>query len=181
MQFRRSRDVDEVRRTILDLHVEVRGDFGLLDRPFNTVERFDERLLAYAKRPGWETVVASLPSGEPMGFCFGTPLGPDTRWWASMITPLPDGYTTETGARTLAFQEICVRKAWRGRGVAQRLHDELLAGHTEERVTLLVNPAAGNGKVKAVYENWGYEEASKQQPFKDSPVFAIMTRPLRQL
>ncbi|MGK5544980.1 GNAT family N-acetyltransferase [Streptomyces sp. URMC 127] len=179
IEFRRSRDVDEVRQTILDLHVEVRGDFGLLDRPFNSVERFDERLLAYAQRPGWETVVARTPGGELVGFCFGTPLGADTRWWASMINPLPDGYTTETGTRTLAFQEICVRKPWRGHGVARRLHDKLLAGHPEERVTLLVNPAAGDGKLKAVYESWGYEEIGRQQPFEDSPQFAVMMRPLR--
>ncbi|MFF4534120.1 GNAT family N-acetyltransferase [Streptomyces sp. NPDC001407] len=179
LEFRRSRDVDDVRQTILDLHVEVRGDFGLLDRPFNTVERFDERLLAYAQRPGWETVLARTPGGEPVGFCFGTPLAPTTGWWSSMLTPLPDGYTTETGTRTLAFQEICVRKAWRGQGVARRLHDELLTGHTEERVTLLVNPGAGDGKLKAVYESWGYEEIGKQQPFEDSPKFAVMMRPLR--
>ncbi|MEU5053711.1 N-acetyltransferase [Streptomyces sp. NPDC021096] len=179
LEFRRSRDVDEVRQTILDLHVEVRGDFALLDRPFNTVERFDERLLAYAKRPGWETVIARTPGGEPVGFCFGTPLAPATGWWSSMLTPLPDGYTTETGTRTFAFQEICVRKAWRGQGAARRLHDELLAGHAEERVTLLVNPGAGGGKLKAVYESWGYEEIGKQQPFEDSPKFSVMMRPLR--
>ncbi|MFC5724693.1 N-acetyltransferase [Streptomyces gamaensis] len=179
LEFRRSSTVEEVRRTILDLHAEVRGDFGLLDHPFNTVARFDERLLVYARRPGWQTVIARTPAGEPVGFCFGTPLAPDTRWWSSVTTPVPDGYTTETGSRTLAFQEICVRKPWRGRGAARRLHDSLLAGRTEERVTLLVDPEAGGGKVRAVYQSWGYEQVASQQPFPDSPVFACMTRPLR--
>ncbi|PAU47987.1 acetyltransferase [Streptomyces albireticuli] len=172
--------MDEVRQTILDLHAEVRGDFGLLDRPFNTVERFDERLIAYAQRPGWETVIACTRGGEPVGFCFGTPLASTTGWWSSMVTPLPEGFTEETGSRTVAFQEICVRKPWRGQGVARRLHDELLDGHQEERVTLLVDPDAGGGKVKAVYESWGYEEAGQQQPFPDSPRFAVMMRSLRQ-
>jgi hypothetical protein len=46
----------------------------------------------------------------------------------------------------------------------------------EERVTLLVNPKAGDGKVQAVYERWGYEKIGEQQPFADSPVFAAMMR-----
>ncbi|MEU1377954.1 GNAT family N-acetyltransferase [Streptomyces triculaminicus] len=180
LEFRRNLDVEDVRQTILDLHVEVCGDFGLLDRPFNSIERYDERLLTYTQRPGWEAMVARTPDGEPAGFCFGTPLAPNTGWWSSMTTPLPDGYTTETGTRTLAFQEICVRKPWRGRSIARRLHDELLAGHPEERVTLLVDPNAGGGKVKALYESWGYQEIGKQQPFEDSPQFAVMMYPLQR-
>ncbi|WKU42634.1 GNAT family N-acetyltransferase [Streptomyces sp. VNUA116] len=180
LTFRRTSDVEAVRQTILDLHAEVRGDFGLMSKPFNSIERFDERLTAYAQRPGWQAVVAHTTSHEPVGFCFGTPLAPNTAWWASMLNPLPDGYTTETGHRTMAFQEICVRKAWRGRGVARRLHDELLDGRPEERVTLLVAPEAGDGKVRAVYESWGYEQIGKQKPFEDSPTFAVMVHLLRQ-
>jgi GNAT superfamily N-acetyltransferase len=178
LTFRRTGDVEEVRRTVLDVHAEVRGDFGLLGKPFNSVERFGERLVGYAQRPGWESVVVHV-DGTPAGFAFGTPLAPDTRWWSSMTTPLPDGYTVETGSRTFAFQEICVRGPWRGRGVARRLHDELLTGHAEERVTLLVNPAAGDGRVRAVYESWGYRQVGEQQPFEDRPVFAVMMRALR--
>ncbi|CAM5672257.1 hypothetical protein SALBM311S_06075 [Streptomyces alboniger] len=53
---------------------------------------------------------------------------------------------------------------------------ELLASRGEERVTLLVNPKAGGGKVQAVYERWGYGKIGEQQPFADSPVFAAMMR-----
>ncbi|MEU8550976.1 GNAT family N-acetyltransferase [Streptomyces roseoverticillatus] len=180
LTFQHTRDVDDVRQTILDMHAEVRGDFGLMSKPFNAVERFDERLTAYAQRPGWEAVIARTGTGEPAGFCFGTPLAPHSAWWAAMRPPLPDGYTTETGHRTLAFQEICVRKPWRGRGIARRLHDELLVGHTEERVTLLVDPTVGDGRVRAVYESWGYEQIGQQKPFDDSPTFTVMVRDLEQ-
>ncbi|MFI0975962.1 GNAT family N-acetyltransferase [Streptomyces sp. NPDC021093] len=169
----------QIRQHLLDIHVEVRHhDFGLTG-PFYDVERFDERLASYASRPGWAAAVG-FENGEPVGFCFGVPLGPDTRWWSSMTTPLPEGYTEEDGKRTVALNEIVVRKPWRGRGVAWQIHEAWLSERTEERVTLLVNPAAGAGAVQAVYEAWGYRKAGEQQPFPDSPVFASMTRPVRQ-
>ncbi|WP_405650606.1 hypothetical protein [Streptomyces sp. RK9] len=72
-----------------------------------------------------------------------------------MTTPLPEGYTDEDGARTLALNEIVVRRKWRGTGVADQLHEDRLKNRSEQRVTLLVNPRAGDGKVQALYERWG--------------------------
>jgi GNAT superfamily N-acetyltransferase len=168
----------EIRQILLDIHAEVRHrDFGLTG-PFYTVERFDERLSSYASRPGWSAAVC-CSDGRPAGFCFGVPLGADTRWWSAMTTPLPAGYTDEDGKRTVALNEIVVRRPWRGRGVARQLHEAWLSRRTEERVTLLVNPAAGNGAVQAVYEAWGYRKVGEQKPFPDSPVFASMMRPVR--
>lgn len=171
--------VESVRRIIVDIHVEVRQrDFGLTG-PFYSAERFSERLSGHSAATGWGAVVA-FDGTEPAGFAYGTPLAPTTRWWAGMTTPLPDGCTTETGRRTLALNEIVVRGAWRGTGLARRIHEELLGSRREERVTLLVNPKAGGGKVQRVYERWGYEKIGEQQPFPDSPVFAAMMRePLR--
>ncbi|WP_329127296.1 GNAT family N-acetyltransferase [Streptomyces sp. NBC_01465] len=169
--------LDDIRQNLLDIHAEVRHrDFNLTG-PFYDVERFNERLNSYASRPGWAATVG-FEEGEPVGFAFGVPLGADTRWWSSMITELPDGYTSEDGKRTVALNEIVVRKPWRGRGVAWQLHEAWLSHRAEERVTLLVNPAAGDGAVQAVYEAWGYRKVGDQQPFPDSPVFASMTRPV---
>ncbi|MWA07667.1 GNAT family N-acetyltransferase [Streptomyces sp. BA2] len=169
----------DIRQTLLDIHAEVRHRDFQLTTPFYDVDRFDERLSAYASRPGWTSVVG-YEEDEPVGFAFGTTLGPDTRWWSSMITELPQGYTDEDGHRTVALNEIVVRKPWRGRGVAWQIHEEWLTLRTEQRVTLLVNPAAGNGAVQAVYEAWGYRKVGEQQPFADSPVFASMTRPVHR-
>lgn len=175
-RFRKTNDVEEIRQLILDIHVEVRGEFGLMSRPFYQVERFDERLTMYAARPGWNTVIG-YDGDEAIGFVFGVPLGPDSRWWASMLDPLPENYVKETGARTFAVQEIAVRGPWRGSagaGASRQLHEQILDSRQEERATLLVDPTVGNGGVKRVYESWGYEEIGKQQPFADSPVFSAM-------
>ncbi|MGW0557314.1 N-acetyltransferase family protein [Streptomyces sp. NPDC002926] len=169
----------EIRQTLLDIHVEVRHhDFGLIG-PFYEVDRFNERLSSYASRPGWAGVVG-YEDGEAVGFCFGVPLAPDTRWWQAVTTELPQGYTDENGKRTVALNEIVVRRPWRGRGVAWQIHEAWLSRRPEERVTLLVNPTAGQGAVQAVYEAWGYRKVGDQQPFPDSPVFASMTRPVHQ-
>lgn len=178
LTFRHVTDVEDVRQLLLDIHVEVRGGFGMMDRPFYAVERFNERLSSYASRTGWESVIA-YQGEEPVGYAFATPLGPDTAWWEDMVPPLPDHYVEETGTRTLALNEILVRAPWRGIGVARRVHEELLAGRNEQRVTLLVNPLVADGRLQAVYEAWGYEQIATQQPFPDSPVFAAMMRPLR--
>ncbi|MBQ0827343.1 GNAT family N-acetyltransferase [Streptomyces tagetis] len=173
-----SATLSEVREHILDVHVEVRHhDFGLTG-PFYHRDRFDERLTSYAARPGW-TAVLGWENDEPVGFCFGVTLGADSRWWSSMTEPLQVAFTHETGERTVALNEIVVRKPWRGRGIAWQLHEAWLAQRPEERVTLLVNPKAGEGRVQARYEAWGYRKVGDQQPFPDSPVFAAMVRPVK--
>ncbi|MEU9113254.1 GNAT family N-acetyltransferase [Streptomyces sp. NPDC048483] len=172
-------DLSEIRQQILDIHVEVRHrDFGLTG-PFYEVERFDERLSAYSSRPGW-TAVVGFEEGRPVGFCFGTSLGVNTQWWDDMTSPLPEEMTTEDGTRTVALNEIVVRKPWRGRSIAWQLHEAWLTHRSEERVTLLVNPANGDGAVQAVYEAWGYREVGQQRPFPDSPVYAVMLRAVKQ-
>ncbi|AWW43180.1 acetyltransferase [Streptomyces sp. AS58] len=180
--YHRTSNVSEVRELILDIHVEVRGEFGLMDRPFYRRDRFDERLTAYSSRPGWEAVVA-YRAEEPIGYVFAVPLGENTGWWSAEQEPLPTDYLKEDGKRTLALNEILVRRQWRGArgaGVARSLHEELLSRRREQRVTLLVNPALSDGRLKAVYEAWGYKQIGRQQPFEDSPVFATMMRePLR--
>ncbi|WP_331748465.1 GNAT family N-acetyltransferase [Streptomyces sp. NBC_00648] len=177
VELRHYRDVEEVRNTIVDIHVEVRQlDFKLVG-DFYRAERFNDRLTNHSSAPGWEAVIA-YDDGTPAGFAYATPLGPKTRWWSAMTTPLPDGYTEENGTRTLALNEIVIRRTWRGTGLAHRIHEDLLTGRTEERATLLVNPKAGDGKVQAVYERWGYGRIGDQQPFPDSPVFAAMMRSL---
>ncbi|SOE13657.1 Acetyltransferase (GNAT) family protein [Streptomyces sp. 2323.1] len=172
-------DLPEIRQQILDIHVEVRHrDFGLMG-PFYEVGRFDERLSAYSSRPGW-TAVVGFEEGRPVGFCFGTSLGANTQWWDDMTSPLPKEMTTEDSTRTVTLNEIVVRKPWRGRSIAWQLHEAWLAHRSEERVTLLVNPANGDGVVQAVYEAWGYRGVGQQRPFPDSPVYAVMLRAVKQ-
>lgn len=166
-----------IKQEILDIHVEVRHrDFGVTG-DFHSAERFAERLEMYASRPGWSAVVAH-EDGEPVGFCFGHPLPAGTRWWSSMTTPIQPEVTREDGKRTVALNEIVVRRPWRGSGTAWQIHETWLMARPEERVTLLVNPEAGNGALQANYEAWGYRKIGEQKPFADSPLYAVMMRPI---
>jgi hypothetical protein len=76
----------------------------------------------------------------------------------------------------VALKEIGVRPAWRKTGTARRIHDALLATRDEPYVTLMVNPAAGDGKVHALYSSWGYEGIGQSQPSPTSPVLTVMIR-----
>lgn len=183
LRLLRTSDVEKYRQLILDVHVEVRTEFGLMNDPFNAVDRFDERLTSYASRKGWEAVIA-FHGDEPVGYIFGVPLIRGSRWWATMRQPLPDDFTRESGTRTFAVNEVLVRKAYRGTagaGTSRLLHETLLVERHEDRATLLVDPTRSEGRLKRVYESWGYRDIGAQQPFDDSPVFATMLRdPLHQ-
>ncbi|MQS11827.1 GNAT family N-acetyltransferase [Streptomyces kaniharaensis] len=167
----RHRDLPpNVRQVLLDVYADVRAP--LLHLPNYRVAAFAERLDRHAAEPGFEVVIA-YDDHVPVGYAYANTLAPDDRWWKRMTEPLPDGLTE---VPTVALKEIGVRTPWRGTGVARRIHDELLSGRTENHVTLLANPLAGDGKVEALYESWGYETFNSQQPSPESPRLIAMIR-----
>ncbi|MFD5781761.1 GNAT family N-acetyltransferase [Streptomyces sp. NPDC058220] len=174
IELRHAIDIDQVWDTLIEVYAEVRTD--KLHLAHYSVERYGERLARHASEPGWEAVVG-FDGAEPVGYAYINTLQPDDRWWRRMTTPLPPGCT---GLPTVALKEIMLRVPWRGTGTARRIHDELLAARPEEQVSLLVNPLAGDGKVKALYEAWGYQEISAQQPAPDGPVLTAMLRAIRE-
>lgn len=171
IELRHFRDVTPVWQTLLEVYADVRAP--LLYLPNYRVEAFSERLARHACEPGWEAVIG-YDAGEPVGYAYVNTLASDDRWWARMVKLLPASYTDIS---TVALKEIGVRAPWRGTGTARRIHDKLLVGRPEERVTLLVNPLAGDGKVRALYESWGYHTFNEQQPSPDSPRLMAMIRP----
>lgn len=172
--LRHATDIDDLWGMLIEVYAEVRAD--QLHMPHYSVERFAERLSRHGSEPGWEAVVG-FDGHEPVGYAYVNTLLPDDRWWQRMATPLPEGCTSTP---TVALKEIMLRVPWRGTGTARRIHDELLANRPEQQVSLLVNPLAGGGKVKAVYEGWGYETISSQQPSLDGPVLTAMLRAIRE-
>lgn len=40
----------------------------------------------------------------------------------------------------------------------------------------MVNSAAGDGKVHALYRSWGYEDIGQSQPSPASPLLTVMIR-----
>ncbi|WP_395110970.1 GNAT family N-acetyltransferase [Actinomadura sp. SCN-SB] len=143
----------------------------VIGNPFYSSERFAERVRGYCKAPGFEIVIAYI-DGEPVGQAFGYALPSTSKWWDGLTTPVPEGFTTETGTRTFAFNELMVVPHWQGKGIAHALHDELLAGRSEERATLLVRE--DNTSAQNAYRRWGWSKVGKLRPYQDAPHFDSM-------
>ncbi|WP_457031844.1 GNAT family N-acetyltransferase [Kitasatospora sp. P5_F3] len=158
----------QARQDLLDVYAEVRAP--LLHLANYGVEAFVRRLEQLATEPGFELVLG-YDSDVPVGYAYGNTVDAADRYWKRMAEPLPDGWTD---APVLALREIGVRAPWRGTGAARRIHDGLLAHRTEDRVTLMVNPLAGDGKVQALYGTWGYQAFNSQPPSADSPRLTAM-------
>lgn len=166
----RAGDVADIRTLLLDIYAQVYAND--LHLPFHSVATFGERLDAYAASPGFECVVG-WDAGTPVGYAFGYVLGPGARWWIGLTRDVPDAVTVETGTRTFAVNELMVRASWRGTGAARAIHDALVAGRPEPRVTLLVDPT--HPKVVALYGRWGYRVLGPLRPaWPGAPLFVAM-------
>ncbi|MEU3614087.1 GNAT family N-acetyltransferase [Streptomyces sp. NPDC006872] len=155
--------------TIRDVVLDVRA--ALLHLPNYAVTAFGERVDRHSAEPGF-TAVLAYADGHPIGYA----IEHGDRYW-QRTSPTPADKFTERPA--VALKEIGVRPTWRKTGTARRIHDALLAAHDEPFVTLMVNPAAGEGKVHALYKSWGYEDIGRSQPSPASPVLTVMIRASR--
>ncbi|MGW4896607.1 GNAT family N-acetyltransferase [Kitasatospora sp. NPDC004240] len=158
------------RQTLLDLYADVRAP--LLHLPNYTVATFADRLDRHGTEPGFETVIGYV-QGEPIGYAYGNTIESGDRWWTRMANPMAPELTAEP---VFALKELGIRTPWRGTGAARRIHEELAGRRPEGRITLMVNPAAGDGKVLALYESWGYEAINEVQPNPDAPPLVAMIR-----
>ena len=120
------------------------------------------RFTVQAARPAFRAVLARTGDGEPVGMAYGWSLPADTPWWDEFTEPASEDMRREDGRRTFGLMELAVRRAWRGRGVARRLHASLLDGLEAERVMLNVNPE--NAAAAAAYTAWGYRVIGQARP-----------------
>jgi ribosomal protein S18 acetylase RimI-like enzyme len=145
--------------------------------PFYSAARFAERLNGYIKSPGFALVTART-GADLIGYAFGYALPVGARWWNGLLDTPPEGFTTETGTRTFALNELHVRADCRGSGVASALHSKLLESGQYERATVLVRP---ENPALSLYRHWGYREIGKLKPYPDSPIYlAMVLQLLRQ-
>lgn len=158
-----------VARVYRESHLDV------IDKPFYSVERFVERVRGYIKAPGFG-LVAAYSNNIAVGLAFGYALPANARWWEGLTTPVPEGFTAETGKRTFALNELMVVPVWQGRGVARALHDRLLGNRHEQRATLLVRE--DNERALSRYAKWGWQKVGKLRPYPDAPHFDAMVLPL---
>ncbi|MEU9139474.1 GNAT family N-acetyltransferase [Streptomyces sp. NPDC048404] len=166
-------ELEPVRGDVVDVYAEVRAP--LLHLPNYAVTAFGERLDRHGAEPGFVLVLA-YADGQPVGYAYGNRIEYGDRYW-QRTTPEPAEEYTRRPA--VAMKEIGVRDAWRGTGTAQRMHEAFLAAHDEPFVTLMVNPAAGDGKVHKLYKSWGYQDLGQSQPSPASPLLTVMIRPVR--
>jgi ribosomal protein S18 acetylase RimI-like enzyme len=153
---------------LVGLYLEVYADGD----EFHSEDRYRRQLSGHMQRDGWGLVTATV--GEDLvGYIYGFPLPPGTGWWRGIQEPVPAGFTDEDGKRTFAISELMVASAWRRRGIARALHDELLRGRAEERATLLADP--GNASAQAAYRTWGWQKVTKLRPnWEHAPTFDVL-------
>lgn len=114
---------------------------------------FRERASAALEQANYSLVTAHLDD-QLVGFAFGYSLRPERGWWDGLTPEPPEGFTTESGFRTVVLSEIEVRRAWQGKRIGRTLHDAFLSQRTEERATLASNPKATD--THTLYERWGW-------------------------
>lgn len=78
---------------------------------------------------------------------------------------------------TFSVSELAVAPRWRRAGEGQRLLEQLLDARPEAIAVLLVDST--HAKVIAKYKEWGHFIVGDQRPFPDSPLYAVMVKPLR--
>ncbi|MFD5079613.1 GNAT family N-acetyltransferase [Streptomyces sp. NPDC058371] len=167
-------ELNPVRDDVIAVYSDVRAE--LLHLPNYALPAFTERLDRHGSDPGWAAVLAYTPDGQPVGYAYSNIIEADNRWW-KRITPAPSSAYTQHPAVALKELGVCV--PWRKTGTSKRMHDALLAENVTARyVSLMVNPAAGDGKVQRLYESWGYQSIGISRPSPESPILTAMIRPI---
>ncbi|MFM9700143.1 GNAT family N-acetyltransferase [Streptomyces europaeiscabiei] len=155
------------KKMLMDVHADAYAD--AMDDEFN--QRFAWFVEHWTSMEGFTCVVA-FDGEEPTGFAYGAPLKDGREWWRSTTYQPNNGYTA-----TYAVSEVMVRPQWRKQGISEQLHTALLKERTEDLAVLLVDVT--HPKVQELYESWGYLKVGEQQPFADSPLYAVMVKSLR--
>ncbi len=155
--------------SLIALYLEIYPDPG---DQFHGEDRYRRQITSHMAVPGWRAVTC-FANGELIGYSYGFPLPPATRWWQGMQTPVADDFTVEDGHRTFAISEIMVKNQWRRRGIARALHDELLADRPELRATLLAEPE--NAPAQKAYASWGWHKVAELRPhWTDAPLYDVL-------
>jgi GNAT superfamily N-acetyltransferase len=145
-------DLAELARVYRAVHA---AELKLVDHSDPTVE---ERLRWTAEAPGFAATVAYV-DGKVAGAVLGCPLPPETLWWRGL-----DGADArEWPGRTFAVCEAFVLPEHRRHRLGVPLILDLLAGRTEERVSLAV--AETNIRVWRALGALGFRHVGDLVPF----------------
>jgi ribosomal protein S18 acetylase RimI-like enzyme len=155
------------------LHAEVYAEppYGRAD----DAALFAGRFRVQCRQPGF-VLAEARHGGYLVGYASGMPLRPSTSWWRELTTAPPADVTTEHPGRTFALVDLLVRASWRRQGIAQALHDLILAGRPEERATLTVLPAAT--AAQSAFRKWGWRRVARTRPEPGAPVSDVLVTTL---
>jgi ribosomal protein S18 acetylase RimI-like enzyme len=122
---------------------------------------FRARAVKALSLDGYDLVIARSGNHGPVrGFAFGYSVPARGPWWENLDPDPGEDFKHETGSRTVLLAELEVRRAWQKKGLGRKLHDEFLAGRSEERATLSSNPESDD--VRALYERWGWRRLGRR-------------------
>ena len=164
--------MDELCEVYADAYGAVPGE-----DPREKSSAFRERATGAPEGRNYSLVTAHL-GGQLVGFAFGYSLRPERGWWDGLSPEPPEGFTEETGSRTVVLSEIEVRRAWQGQGIGRAIHDAFLSERSEERATLASSPNAPD--THALYERWGWQKMGtvRAKPGAYYPAYVRFVRPL---
>jgi ribosomal protein S18 acetylase RimI-like enzyme len=147
-----STSVDAIYDDMVQLYLEANADVTYLR--FFSREQFEASFVKQRAHAGLELVVART-EGKLVGVVFGF---------------------TEIPGEQYAICEIMVSPEYQRRGIAKRLHDELLRLRPEHRADLYVRK--DNAPALAAYKKWGWTKVGEVQPAADAPVLDELQLPL---
>jgi GNAT superfamily N-acetyltransferase len=160
--------------TIEPLYTEVYAEPPYHEGP-TEVQEFIDRWNYHVRQPGFRIVLAHR-AGRLVGFCFGFPLGAQSRWWDGLLDPVDASVIAEDGHRSFAIIELAVHAEHRRNGLGRVLHDTLLDSCARPRATLLTRPEAA--PALAAYASWGYQAVGRLRPGPNAPLYVAMTHNL---
>ncbi len=143
---------DAIYDEMVQLYLEANHDITHL--PFFSREQFEASFVKQRAHAGFELVTARIDD-KLVGVVFG-------------FTEIPN--------EQYAICEIMVAREHQRRGIAKRLHDELLRLRPEHRADLYVRK--DNAKAQAAYLKWGWKKVGEVQPTADAPVLDELQLPL---
>ncbi|MGB6161745.1 MAG: GNAT family N-acetyltransferase [Pseudonocardiaceae bacterium] len=154
LAYHTSAETTELMDELCDVYADAYGAVPGEDTRVKS-SAFRERASAALHGVNYSLVTARI-GDQLVGLAFGYSLWPERGWWDGLQPPPPEGFTEETGSRTVVLPEIEVRRAWQGRGLGRTVHDAFLSRRAEARATLASNVHATG--THALYERWGWRK-----------------------